>query len=80
VNGVETSKTTIGREKEVSIGTSQMGMCIKSDTIHQHKDGFVEVRVVEEFHKVCVMISHGKRLDYSPSPILHPLYFGDFTA
>jgi hypothetical protein len=80
MNGMETSKTMISHKKKVGIRTSQSGMCIKRDAIHWHKDGLGEMRVMKEFNKVGVVISHGKRLDYSPSQILYPLYLCDFTA
>jgi hypothetical protein len=48
-------------------------MGVECDTIDRHKDGFREMRLVEEFDKVCVVERHGKLPCYSLSftPILY---------
>jgi hypothetical protein len=68
VQRVETNETTVSREEEIGIRTSQARQGIECNTINGHEDGGGKARLGEEFNPVDIVVIRHDPLNYSSSP------------
>jgi hypothetical protein len=72
VQRVETNETTVGREEEIGIRTSQARKGIERNTINGHEDGGGKARLGEELNPVDIVVIGHDPLNYSALST-HPL-------
>jgi hypothetical protein len=53
---VEADEATIGREKEIGVGTVQMGKGVEGSTVHSNKDWRGEARLREELDPMNIVV------------------------
>jgi hypothetical protein len=69
MQGVMTDEAAVGREEQISVGTSQSGQSVKCYTVYSRKDRSRETGLREELDPVrVVVIGHDELFYSSPSP------------
>jgi hypothetical protein len=66
-------EAAVGREEQISIGTSQSGQSVKCYTIYSHEDQSRETGLWVELDPVCIVVIGHEGLFYS-SPSHSPLF------